>query len=149
VTPRLLLERLLRSLGMARAPNYRGLRGKGQRWERLAARRLEDAGYTIRERNFRARAGEIDLIAEENGVLCFVEVKGRAGPGFGSPAEAVTLDKQRRIFRAAEEYVLRRRLGSQPCRFDVVAIVADDGGAAEVTILRSAFEEPAPRASRR
>ena len=148
MTPRLLLERILQGIGISRTRTYRGLRGRGQHWERLAARRLEAEGYTIRDRNFRARAGEIDLIAEERGVLCFVEVKGRAGPGFGAPAEAVTLEKQRRIFRAAEEYVKRKRLGTPRCRFDVVTVVAE-GDSVEVAILRNAFEEPAPRASRR
>jgi putative endonuclease len=147
MTPRALLDRLVRWL-RPRAQDYRGLRGKGQKWERLAVRRLEAEGYTIRDRNYRARAGEIDVVAEEKGVLCFVEVKGRAGPGFGAPAEAVTLEKQRRIFRSAEEYLKRKRLGSPPCRFDVVSIV-EDGGSTELAILRNAFEEPPPRAPRR
>ena len=148
MTPRALLERLLRLVRRARPRDYRGLRGRGQAWERLAAKRLEAEGFTIRDRNFRASAGEIDFVAEEKGVLCFVEVKGRAGPGFGTPAEAVTLEKQRRIFRAAEEYLKRHRLGAPPCRFDVVAIVEKDGGA-DVQIRRGAFEEPPPRPPRR
>jgi putative endonuclease len=148
VTPRVLVERILQAIGRSRSRRYRGLRGKGQRWERLAARRLEAEGYAIRDRNFRARAGEIDFVAEEKGVLCFVEVKGRAGPGFGVPAEAVTLEKQRRIFRAAEEYLRRRRLGSPPCRFDVVSVV-EASGTVEVAILRGAFEEPGSRKPRR
>jgi putative endonuclease len=148
VTPRVLVERILQAIGLSRTPKYRGLRGKGQQWERLAARRLEAEGYTIRERNFRARSGEIDFIAENSGVLCFIEVKGRSGPGFGAPAEAVTVEKQRRIFRAAQEYLRRRRLGAPSCRFDVVSVV-EDGGRAEVAILRNAFDEPPPRASRR
>jgi putative endonuclease len=140
LTPRVVLQQILRGLGWPR-PRYRGLRGKGQAWERLAARRLQREGYTILERNFRAPSGEIDFVAEEKGVLCFVEVKGRAGPGFGAPAEAVTAEKQRRIWRAASEY-LRRRPGARPrCRFDVVAIVETEGRP-EVTILRGAFEEP-------
>ena len=64
-----------------RPARYRGSRGAGQRWEELAAKHLEAAGYVIRERNFRGRTGEIDLIAEESGVLCFIEVKGGAAPG--------------------------------------------------------------------
>ena len=74
-------------------------------------RRLKAAGYRIRERNYRGRSGEIDFVAEENGVLCFIEVKGRSGVGYGAPAEAVTLEKQRRIARAAQEYVRRQRVG--------------------------------------
>jgi putative endonuclease len=120
---------------------YLGSRGAGQRWERLAGRRLEALGYRILTRNFRARAGEIDFVAEEAGVLCFIEVKGRSSASRGTPEEAVTLEKQRRIFRAAEEYLRRRRLGARPCRFDVVAILEAEGRT-EVRVLRSAFSKP-------
>ena len=103
------------------------------------------AGYTIRERNFRmrGRSGEIDLIAVDSGVLCFVEVKGRSGPGFGAPEEAVTREKRRRIARVAQEYLRRRRLpASQRCRFDVVSIVDRGDGAPRVEIHRDAFLLP-------
>jgi len=143
-----LATRLLAALIPERAAAYRGLRGVGQRWEALAERRLIAAGYTIRERNFRARASEIDLVAEENGVVCFIEVKGRRGPRFGAPAEAVTREKRRRIARAAEFYLLRRRLSGRPCRFDVVSIVESPEGE-RVEIIRDAFEAPAPDAPRR
>lgn len=142
MTPRALVERLLEALRPDRARAYRGQRGTGQRWEALAEKHLRREGYAIRERNYRARAGEIDLIAEEKGVLCFIEVKGRRGAGFGTPAEAVTLEKQRRIAKAAEQYLASRRLGSPPCRFDVVAILESESGT-DVTILRDAFEQPA------
>ncbi len=148
MTPRVLLGRILEAVGLSRARRYHGMRGRGQEWEGLAARRLESEGYSIRDRNFRARAGEIDFIAEEKGTLCFIEVKGRRGTGFGAPAEAVTLEKQRRIVRAAEEYLLRHRLGSPACRFDVVAIL-ESQGRTEVTILRGAFGRPEPRGSSR
>jgi putative endonuclease len=117
------------------------LRGVGQRWERLARRRLEKEGYEILEANYRARGGEIDFIAREGGVLCFVEVKGRSGPAFGTPAEAVTGEKQRRIVRAAEQY-LARGLGRPDSRFDVVAIVEsrESGGDPQIEILRGAFD---------
>ena len=147
MTPRALVERLLEALRPERARAYRGQRGTGQRWEALAEKHLRREGYAVKERNYRARAGEIDLIAEEKGVLCFIEVKGRRGAGFGSPAEAVTVEKQRRIARAAEEYLAVKRLGAPPCRFDVVAIQESDAGT-EVTILRGAFEQPEPRSHR-
>jgi putative endonuclease len=140
--------RAWRKLFPRRAAVYRGLRGVGQRWEALAERKLKAAGYTILDRNFRARLGEIDLVAEENGVLCFVEVKGRKGPRFGAPAEAVTFEKRRRIARAARVYVLRRRLGERPCRFDVVSIVESPTGVV-VEIFRGAFEEPHDEVRRR
>lgn len=127
---------------------YRGLRGRGQEWEGVAERHLEKAGYRIRARNVRTRVGEIDLIAEENGILCFIEVKGRRGTGFGLPAEAVTLEKQRRIFRAAQAYLQREKLHGSVCRFDVVSILDREPGR-EVKILRDAFRGPLPPPPRR
>ena len=122
---------------------YRGHRGVGQRWERLAAKRLVAAGYVVRERNYRGRSGEIDLIAVDSGVVCFGEVKGRSGAGFGAPEDAVTVEKQRRIARAAQEYLRRRRLAaSTPCRFDVVSIVDRGDGDVRVEIHRDAFPLP-------
>jgi putative endonuclease len=91
------------------------------------------------EANYRARGGEIDFVARERGVLCFVEVKGRSGPAFGAPAEAVTDEKQRRIVLAAEQYLARGRTRPD-CRFDVVSILERDGDAAEVDIIRGAFD---------
>ncbi len=120
---------------------YLGLRGVGQEWENLAEKRLKAAGYRIRVRNFRTKVGEIDFVAEDRGILCFVEVKGRHTLRFGAPEEAVNAEKQRRIFRAAQAYLQRERLEDAPCRFDVVAIL--DGGAdPSVTILRDAFAGP-------
>jgi len=153
VTPGRLVERL-RSWIFGR--RYRGRRGLGQGWEKLAERRLTAEGYRIRERNYRMRmhtrvpSGEVDLIAEDSGVLCFIEVKGRSGRGFGAPAESVTLEKQRRIARVAEEYVWRRRVAdSTRCRFDVVSIVDDGSGNPRVEILRDAFPLPEPPRPRR
>ena len=120
----------------------RGSRGTGQAWEALAAAHLTRAGYRIVERNFRCRTAEIDFVAREGAVLCFVEVKGRRGTGFGRPEEAVDLEKQRRIARAAEVFLHRRRLPGGPVRFDVVAVLGEPGRET-VEIFRGAFEVPA------
>jgi putative endonuclease len=146
MTPKLLLEKIGWLL-KGRVRRYKGLRGRGQEWERLAEKHLKAAGYKIRERNFATHVGEIDFVAEEAGVLCFVEVKGRQDTGFGHPSEAVISEKQRRIYRSAEAYLLRRRIGAIPCRFDVVTILGS-GPDAQITILRNAFQGPAPRRSR-
>jgi putative endonuclease len=138
VTPRALLDRLLSGLGRRpRRPG--GSRGRGWDWEREAERHLVANGYTILERNARLAGAEIDLIAEERGVLCFVEVKGRAGTRFGLPEEAVDAEKRRRIARAAEAYLQRRGKRAAACRFDVVRVLEGPGGA-RVEILRDAFE---------
>ncbi|MDQ5872185.1 MAG: YraN family protein [Acidobacteriota bacterium] len=147
MTPRALLDRLT-AWAIRRPPRPGGLRGVGDDWERLAERHLKDAGFRVIERNFRAKPGEVDLVAEENGVICFVEVKGRRGEGFGSPAEAVTAEKQRRIFRAAEAWLARERRGEARCRFDVVSIRETADGP-EVEILRDAFRGPPARRRRR
>jgi len=143
VTPKSILDRLT-AWAIRRPPRPGGLRGVGDDWERLAEKRLKAAGYRVIERNFRVRPGEVDLVAEENGVICFVEVKGRRGEGFGLPADAVTAEKQRRIFRAAEAWLLRERRGEAACRFDVVAVRETSDGP-EVEILRDAFRGPPAR----
>lgn len=96
----------------------------GKYGEDFAAGILEAEGCTILERNFRCRAGEIDIIAEKNGELYFVEVKTRRGLTVGRPAEAVTLQKQRRIRTAASLY-LQSYGGEQErlCGFHVIEVL--------------------------
>jgi putative endonuclease len=147
VTPRAVFDRIAAWMsGLPRRPA--GHRGAGWDWERVAERALVESGYRILDRNFRAAAGEIDFVAEENGVVCFVEVKGRRGVGFGAPEEAVTAEKERRIFRAAEAWLLRRRRTEAACRFDVVSIL-DGADGRKTEIFRDAFRGPvAPRRRR-
>jgi putative endonuclease len=120
----------------------------GQAWEDLAARELRRAGYRILDRNFRAGPGEIDFVARDGRVLCFIEVKGRRGRRFGLPEQSVTLEKQRRIVRAAETWVRVRRVPPGSRRFDVISILEEGGAPARVWIIRGAFEAPPPRRSR-
>lgn len=117
----------------------------GRRGEALAALHLERAGYRLVASNFtlpvgRNRRGavvhaEIDLIAYDGPVLCFVEVKTRASDWFATPEANVDLRKQRQIARAARSY--RRLLGQThaPYRYDVVSVLLSHADA----------NEPAPR----
>ena len=73
----------------------------GRKYEEKAAELLEKQGYFILERNYRCKQGEIDLIGKEGEYLCFIEVKYRSGLSYGSPLEAVTKAKQRKISRTA------------------------------------------------
>lgn len=146
MTPRAVYDRIRAWMsGLPRRPG--GSRGAGWDWERAAEKALVESGYRILDRNFRAASGEIDLVAEENGVVCFVEVKGRRGVGYGSPAEAVTVEKRRRIFRAAEAWLSRRGRLDSRCRFDVVSIL-DGSDGREMEILRDAFQRPVARRRR-
>lgn len=107
----------------------------GAAYEEKAAEYLCSKGYRILERNFRCRLGEIDLIAEDCGVLVFLEVKYRKSSRYGSPAEAVTPVKQKTICRVADFYRMSRRVPeSKSCRFDVVAILGE-----QVQIYKDAF----------
>ena len=102
--------------------------GIGVLGERIAGAFLRCEGYKILYRNFRSpRGGEIDLVARDGEVLCFVEVKTRTSSEFGRPLEAVDRRKQQRIERAADEWL--RLLGTReiPWRFDVVEIVLIEG----------------------
>ena len=135
MTPRLVIDRVWRGLR-----RYRGSRGAGQEWEELAARHLEGEGYRILVRNYATKAGEIDIVAREGNILCFIEVKGRRSLAYGAGAEAVDAEKQRRIWNAAQIYLQREHV-RPVCRFDVVAIDAS-GGSPRLQILRGAFEGP-------
>lgn len=100
----------------------------GQFGERLALQLLESKGYRIRERNFRTREGEIDIIAEGNGVLVFVEVRARRGGAMGSALESLTLAKQRRLVGLAEAYTQDRPGLPPQRRIDLIALdLARDG----------------------
>ncbi|MDV7352442.1 YraN family protein [Rhodococcus sp. NPDC019627] len=111
----------------------------GAHGEDLAARYLTDAGMEIVDRNWRSRYGEVDLIAAEGDWLVFVEVKTRRGLGFGSPAEAVTFSKQRRIRLLAVEWLRDSGRHWSRVRFDVVAIMVNRAGEPQIEHVRDAF----------
>ena len=94
----------------------------GKQAEEMAAAYLEERGYEIKARNYRIRAGEIDIVAKRYGWLVFVEVKARASVNYGYPREAVTLAKQARIIRAANMYLMETGLTESSIRFDVIEV---------------------------
>jgi putative endonuclease len=105
--------------------------GLGRMGERLAAETLINRGYRIRERNFRCRAGEIDLVAEDGEDLVFVEVKTRRGTVYGRPEEAVTLRKSQKLQEVAVHYLDLHNLHERSWRIDVVAVQFSARGAFE------------------
>ncbi len=112
---------------------------KGARAEALAAREVEGEGFRILERNVRTRHGELDLVAEERGVLVFVEVRSTRDQGFGGPLVTVDRGKQQRVIRAAREYLGGHpELALREMRFDVVGVSYEPE--LEVTIVRNAFD---------
>jgi putative endonuclease len=76
----------------------------GKQGEDLACAELERLGYAILDRRYRTRVGEIDIVASQEGVTVFVEVKTRVGERFGGGEEAITAWKQRRLTQMAVDY---------------------------------------------
>jgi putative endonuclease len=111
----------------------------GRRGEALAAELLQAQGLTIVERNFRCRAGEIDLVALDGETLVFVEVRSRRGDRLGTPFESVDLRKQARVTRVARQFLASRGLDDRAVRFDVVGVRFDAEPPA-LDHLRAAFE---------
>lgn len=95
--------------------------------EARAREHLLSNGYTLLASNWRSREGEIDLVAEVDGVLVFVEVKTRRSPAFGSPEEAVSPSKVRHMVRAAVAYLEAHEAVDRDWRIDVIAITAGAG----------------------
>lgn len=128
-------------------------RQRGQAGEDAAARHLQECGYRIVERNWRfgnAQRGEVDCIAWQGRVLCFIEVKTRAGSSHGAPQEAVTPSKQRQICKLANAYVSLHRITDTPCRFDVVEVwTHDDNTPPRIALRQNAFDYIEGNTSRR
>lgn len=112
----------------------------GDRGERAAARYLKRQGYRILARQSRSQIGEIDLIAMDGRTVVFVEVKTRTSQAAGHPAEAITAAKRRQLTRTALAWLKRRDLLDCSCRFDVVAITWQPGGAPVIEHFQNAFE---------
>lgn len=111
-------------------------RAVGTDYETKACEFLKTQGFSVLERNFRCRQGEIDIIAEEAGYLVFVEVKYRRTSASGSPIAAVNYNKQRKISRVALYYLTKNGYPeTTPCRFDVVGISPQ-----ETILIKNAFD---------
>ncbi len=107
--------------------------------ESLARQALEREGYAIVSLRYRTPAGEIDIVARDGACLVFVEVKTRRNHERGTPAEAVTPRKQRKVIAMAAEFLARVKTDATACRFDVVAVTAGEGELT-IEIIRNAFD---------
>jgi len=111
----------------------------GKEAEAAAVRFLEKQGYKPLARNYKSKFGEIDIVAIDRGVICFVEVKARHSALFGSPGEAVSRHKQRQISKAALCYLKENKLLERSARFDVVTLLYEKEPP-EITLIKDAFE---------
>lgn len=110
---------------------------KGRRGEQLAKQYLQAHGYQVLASRYRTQFGEVDLIARDKQTLVFAEVKARTGSRYGTPAEAVTRQKQKHLTLAAMAYLQEQDWTECPCRFDVIEVFLQDG---HICHIQGAFE---------
>ena len=116
-------------------------RAEGGYGEDVACRWLQRAGYRIVDRNYHTRYGEVDIIAQKDGVTAFVEVKTRRSERYGRPCEYVDARKQEKLARAAFAYVQEHGV-TDMLRFDVAEVFVLDGMVGEVRHIPDAFRPP-------
>lgn len=113
----------------------------GKHGEEVAGRRLVAEGYAILETNHRTKHAEIDVVAEKDGVLVFVEVRTRSGDGYGSPEESITAAKRSHLVASAEEYLQANGAEDRDWRIDLVALEMDRRGRiASLDVIENAVE---------
>lgn len=120
------------------APPASNKRVQGNEAEVAAAAWYELAGYTVLDSNWYTRGGELDLVLERDGTVVFCEVKMRTSDAFGSPLEAVTEQKARRIHGLAVQWLDAHAHRFGEMRFDVAAVRPSDFGYS-VEITEAAF----------
>jgi len=112
----------------------------GEKSESIASGYLEKKmGYKILEKNYRTKAGEIDIIAKDGNTIVFIEVKARRSLHYGSSRNAVTFDKQKKISMLALYYLKTKKLSNAKARFDVVAINFSKK-VTEIEVIKNAFD---------
>ncbi len=108
--------------------------------EKIAAEYLTRLGYVIRERNFRLREGEIDIIAEKDDFLVFIEVRTRRSLSFGTPEESVTAKKKERLIALTQAYMEDREDLPSSWRIDVMALeLGPKGQISRLEIIENAI----------
>ena len=110
----------------------------GELGERIAERWLRRQGWRIVQRRFRSGHRDIDLVAERDGLVAFVEVKARRGQRFGDPVEAVNWKKQRELGRSARVWIARHGRVPEAYRFDVIGVLVA-GPRVRVRHIENAF----------
>ena len=93
--------------------------------EAIAARHLVEHGYTVRDRNWRAGHGELDVVAERASIIVFVEVRTRRSDLFGIPEETLTPRKRAKLIETAQAYLAAHDLDDVQWQIDVIAIDLD------------------------
>lgn len=111
----------------------------GRAGELAAVNFLKENGYKILAYDYKTKLGQIDIIAREREVICFIEVKTRSSDRFGLPIESISLFKQRQISKAALLFLKQNNLLDKNARFDVVSVLYLKNSF-KFNLVRNAFE---------
>jgi len=106
----------------------------GKKGEDISVKFLKKQGYKIMERNYRCSLGEIDIVAKDKNILCFVEVKTRKTKEYGLPEEAIDGHKQKKLAKVALAYLKEKKIYKQDLRFDVVSVYSN-----HIELIKDAF----------
>ncbi|MDR4479963.1 MAG: YraN family protein [Nitrospira sp.] len=115
-------------------------RAVGDEGEGRAEAYLRQQGFRILGRNVRSALGELDLVADDQGVLVFIEVKRRRTGTYGGAIEAVDARKRAKLIQLAAHYLAQHRVRDRACRFDVVLIQDSPGTTETVLHIANAFD---------
>ncbi|MFH1460332.1 MAG: YraN family protein [Candidatus Omnitrophota bacterium] len=109
--------------------------------EKFAVSFLKKEGYSIVTQNYRTLMGEIDIIAWDRNILCFIEVKTRVDDQSGEPLESINTKKQRKISQVALSYLQKHPWHDNDLRFDVVGVLLnEDLNIQKIDLIKNAFE---------
>ncbi len=110
-------------------------KSKGKAAEDKAASFLKSLGYQVIERNFRAKFGEIDIIAKDGNTLVFVEVRSKSYSSFGTPEETISKSKAKKIIKTAQLYIQIKNPSFEDVRFDIISILHNN-----ISHIKNAFD---------
>jgi putative endonuclease len=111
----------------------------GATGEKIAMHYLCKKGYKILENNFKVPFGEIDIIAEKNNCICFIEVKSRKSYKYGFPEESITHYKKNKIIRVAQFYIKMKKIEEKMFRFDIITLNFDEDVLVKLRHITNAF----------
>ena len=111
----------------------------GDRGEKIAERFLKKSGFKILEKNYKNRYGEIDIVAQDDDNLVFVEVKTKACENFSEPESWVNFRKQNQLIKMAKFYLIERDIINKECRFDVIGITLGEDKREDIVHIKNAF----------
>lgn len=94
----------------------------GSLYEDICAEYLTENGFNVLQRNYKCKVGEIDIVAEKDNIIRFIEVKYRGNGKYGFALESIDLKKQNRIKRAASWFLNEKGLNGVQCSFDVITV---------------------------